>query len=120
MGAFLRISDAADAGRGRTPVVLLERWGEHIPEVSRAHWLAHGLVVGSTLDPVTRQVVFHLDRSADPRDHNLRDLYIATTEDLESTRSVLMVASLAPPIVCYEQHGQYLLPALVYAKESGA
>jgi hypothetical protein len=116
LGALLRICDAADAGQRRTPAALYQLWQEQIPEESRAHWVGHGLIHSSSIDARSGEVTFHLIPGADPLDPLLRELYVATSEDLDSTRSVLKQYQLAPWDVRYELRGQVINPGVLYAK----
>ncbi len=116
IGAFLRVSDAADAGQWRTPVSVLDRWEETIPPASRQHWQAHALVHASSLDPRNAEIVFHLTAEADPADKLLAELVVATTEDIDSTRSTFIYHGGRPWAVRFEQGNRYISPGLVYAK----
>jgi len=118
IAGFLRVCDAADVGQGRTPVALLERWGDALPESSRSHWRGHGLIHSSTLSEQTGEVLFHVIDDADLRDANLRELYVAATDDLDSTRQVLVRHGLRPWSVRYEWRGDYYTPGSMYAQET--
>jgi hypothetical protein len=60
--------------------------------------------------------MFHLAPNANPLDPRLRELYIATSEDLDSTRKVLGQYSLTPWDVRYELAGLVINPGVLYAK----
>jgi hypothetical protein len=117
VGAFLRICDAADAGQWRTPLSVLERWGEKIPQASRAYWQSHALVHASSLNPTNTEIVFHLIADADPADRLLAELFLATTEDIDSTRSTFVHHGGRPWSVRFEQGNRYISPAVIYARK---
>lgn len=117
LGALLRICDAADAGEGRTPPALFHLWGDQIPEQSRQHWQAHSLIHRSRLDPRNAEVIFHLASDCDLNDRALRELFIATAEDLDSTRDVLINAGLRPWSLRFEIRGTTINPGVLYARK---
>lgn len=116
LAALLRICDAADAGQHRTPAALFQLWGDSVPSQSRDYWQAHVLVHSSSVNPRSSEVMFHLAPNANPLDPRLRELYIATSEDLDSTRKVLGQYSLTPWDVRYELAGLVINPGVLYAK----
>ncbi len=116
LAALLRICDAADAGQNRTPAALFQLWGEEVPVESRDYWQAHVLIHSSSVNPRSVEVTFHLAPNANPLDSRLRELYIATSEDLDSTRSVLNQHLLTPWDVRYQLGGSVINPGVLYAK----
>jgi HD domain-containing protein len=117
LASLLRIADASDAGRGRTPIAVYRRWQENIPEASQRYWQAQTLVHGSEIDLKSRQVVLHLVDDVDVLHRGLRQLYLDLEDDLGLIPGDLLTSNGCPRLTAvFEKGGKYVSPGAEYAK----